>query len=53
MFIGHLIQGRLLRNFQSTCGPCSPMCTQRVNYEYTKTELEVNLNLTKNELKVS
>ncbi len=24
--IGHLVQGSFSRNFQPTCGPCTPMC---------------------------
>ncbi len=49
-------------NLQPTCGPRSPMCAYvwpmcdlcppRVNYEWIKTQLKVNLKLIKIELKV-
>ncbi len=51
-----LILRSFKKNFQFTCGPCSPMCINAhpcVNYKLIKTQLRVKLNLTKKELKLS
>jgi hypothetical protein len=48
------------KNFQSTCGPCLPVCTHmwimnelKLNLEWIKIQLIMNLNLIKSELKVN
>jgi hypothetical protein len=51
--IGHLVQRSFSKNFQLTCGPCSPMCELWMNWKAIKNELKINQKWIKNDLKVN